>query len=616
MPAPSEVSTSRPFRLQAWLPTLVCLLAAALLFQLSGNAARGYIDTSSLFYWWGYQWQDPASETQHGPLVLLVAAWLFWRNLRRSARPSPESQEIGPVEPAAGVAVSRRGYLPGVVLITSALVLHLLGYGMQQTRLSIVALLLLVDGSLRLPGGARGRRWESAARFPLFLLVLAIPFGFLQPLGFYLRLGVSHLTEFVMQALHQPILRSGTQLFSPDGGYQYDVAAACSGIRSLVALVALSWVVGYLRLRSSWRRVLLALLVVPFAFAGNAVRLLVIVGAGARWGQAGGERVHAWSGWLIFAVVLALLLGAARLLARGEEANARGRATDAAAADGEGRADDSTEERKSSAEDRALAVAATVQVEAASPNAGPRDDGPVAKRPGTTASSWGAGLSLLLAAEVALAALGCGALDRRLPAPLAGVRLSADGVDPVELPAFIGTEWIGRQAPVTEVERSILPPDTGYSRKNYISVADRSEVFVSLVLSGRDRTSIHRPELCLVGQGWSILGEERRALELVPGDGLELPVTLLRIEKDFPMRQGPPLRVRALLAYSFFSPDEQVASHAAMVWKSSLARLRRLRGDRWGYLVVQTRSEDGEPATLARMQEVLGPVWQEIKSEK
>ena len=55
---------------------------------------------------------------------------------------------------------------------------------------------------------------------------------------------------------------------------------------------------------------------------------------------------------------------------------------------------------------------------------------------------------------------------------------------------------------VAELLRDILPADTGFSRKNYAFVADRTrDVFLSIVLSGRDRTSIHRPELCLVGQG-------------------------------------------------------------------------------------------------------------------
>ena len=65
--------------------------------------------------------------------------------------------------------------------------------------------------------------------------------------------------------------------------------------------------------------------------------------------------------------------------------------------------------------------------------------------------------------------------------------LAADGLNPVELPAFLGTEWIGQRVEVSAVEREILPADTGFSRKNYAYVADRKQdVFLSIVLSGRD----------------------------------------------------------------------------------------------------------------------------------
>src|SRR5690606_1661415 len=89
----------------------------------------------------------------------------------------------------------------------------------------------------------------------------------------------------------------------------------------------------------------------------------------------------------------------------------------------------------------------------------------------------------------------------------AGIFLTEDGAAPVDLPAFVGTDWIGRRAEVTQVERDILPPDTGYSRRSYVALHQPSrQVFLSIVLSGRDRSSIHRPELCVAGQGWTITG--------------------------------------------------------------------------------------------------------------
>jgi EpsI family protein len=205
-------------------------------------------------------------------------------------------------------------------------------------------------------------------------------------------------------------------------------------------------------------------------------------------------------------------------------------------------------------------------------------------------------------------------LDARPPQSLAGVRLQADGVSPAQLPEFVGTEWVGRSVAVTEVERTVLPADTGYARRNYVSIGDTGrQVFVSVVLSGRDRTSIHRPELCLVGQGWTIAGRLRH--EFLAG-GEVLPVTLLRVEHAVvDPRTGGAGAVRSLLAYWFVGGDALEPTHAGMQLRDAYDRLRYLRADRWAYVVVQTGVLHGDEAeALARLQEVLGGVWPVIRS--
>ena len=171
--------------------------------------------------------------------------------------------------------------------------------------------------------------------------------------------------------------------------------------------------------------------------------------------------------------------------------------------------------------------------------------------------------------------------------------MAADGINPAPLPTFLGDDWIGRESEVTEVERETLPPDTGYARRLYVSVADRrQQVFVSIVLSGQDRTSIHRPEICLVGQGWSIQSTGSTAF----GD---VPAALLHLERDVTQRDGQRGTVPALFAYWFVGRDEVVATTAERLWLTALNRLR-LRPDRWAYVVAQTVVLDGETETDAR----------------
>jgi EpsI family protein len=173
------------------------------------------------------------------------------------------------------------------------------------------------------------------------------------------------------------------------------------------------------------------------------------------------------------------------------------------------------------------------------------------------------------------------------------------------LPAFIGTEWFGRRAAVSEVERQILPPDTGYSRKHYVSVADPAHsVFLSIVLSGRDRTSIHRPELCLVGQGWSIEDRREHRFSFPGRSGASFPATVLEVSRGVATPRGRAL-VPQVTAYWFVDRDAVVASHWARFLRDAWHRVSRARADRWAYVLLQTEGTDGTAAALTRMQAVL-----------
>jgi hypothetical protein len=185
----------------------------------------------------------------------------------------------------------------------------------------------------------------------------------------------------------------------------------------------------------------------------------------------------------------------------------------------------------------------------------------------------------------------------------AGVVLRADGLSPVELPAFIGTEWIGRREEVTEVERQILPPDTGFSRKTYVSLSDPSKrVFLSIVLSGRDRTSIHRPELCLVGQGWTIRDSFLHRFNF--GSSGDFPARVLRVEKEIATPAGQ-VRIPQLVAYYFVGGDVVVSDHWERLARDAWNRVVHGRSDRWAYVLLQTGDSDGDAAALGRFQEIL-----------
>jgi exosortase len=534
-------SMATPGRGKIWI-ALACAVPGILVFQFLGNSTRGYIGSSSLFYWWTFQWTNPASETQHGLLILLLSVWLGHRNLGRLVRTDGDSD--APV-------------LAATTAVAAGLAVHSLGFVAEQARVSIIGLLLFTWGVIAFVGG---RRWAKATVFPIAFLVFAIPLNALDSAGFWLRMWVVGTSGMILHAVGIHVLVNGTQILSPDGRYNYDVAAACSGVRSLVALASLSLVIGYLQFRPFLLRAAMFAATFPLIYLGNVLRIVSIVISAQIAGQKWGDRVHEVMGFAVFAIVL----GGVYLIA---------------------------EKIASARPDWAV-------------EAGPVDE----RRPGPTGASAGASRIWAAIALVDLLAVVAAFflfhVSQNSSTSRAGIALAPDGRNPVALPEYVGSDWMGRASEVTEIERQVLPADTGFSRKVYVSLLDPSkQVFLSIVLSGRDRTSIHRPELCLVGQGWTIQGSFDHRFSF-PGTASAFPATVLRVQKELVTPSGRS-SVPQLFAYYFVGAETTLATHWQRLARDSWDRVAHGRSDRWAYVVVQTGSADGEDAALKRIQDIL-----------
>ncbi|MEO0794525.1 MAG: exosortase [Verrucomicrobiota bacterium] len=544
MAKPLTVEASRQ---QAWILTAFLGLAGFVLWQFFGNNVRTYVDTSSIFVWWTHQWTNPRSQTEYGPVVLLAAIGLSIWNWRRS----PE------------VSVQPR-IIPAGILLMSGLGLHAGGLIVEQARLSIIGLLVFINGLAWLAGGTRAGR---ATAFPLAFMLFALPLEFLfDEFGFFLRLAVIQSATAIAHLLGIEVIRNGTHLVSPDGSFNYDVEPACSGIRSLVALAALSLLVGYCCFRSWWRRGLLFFLAFPFAYVGNVIRIFAIIIAAEWFGQDAGLVVHEWFGFLVFVIVLGFALATVSAL------------------------------------EKWLPEKVTPQ--------GEKKPIPALKRSGLIAIAslviLGIGLSIALASKI----------DSLGHSAKAGVRLARDKSQPVALPAMLGIDWVGRSAPVSEIERKVLPPDTGYSRSHYLSLEKPGDyVYFSIVLSGGGRAAIHRPEICLVGQGWTIEGKFFHEFS-IPGMTGGLKATVLEIERTQQLPDGTEQRIPGLFAYWFVGQNRIAATNSERLAWFAWDRLTRLQSHRWAYLFAQTDSLDGTEPALERLQTVIAQVVPEIQTAR
>lgn len=254
----------------------ILLAAWLLLFQLWGNATLGYVHTPSLFAWMLNAYRGKGNEIgddSHGMLIPFVVLALFWWKRKELMKLRLET------------------WWPGFLLVVLALVLHIAGYVIQQSRVSIVALFIGIYG---LMGLAWGYSWLRASFFPYFLVVFCVPLGSLaEPITFRLRLMVSESVEFISNSiLAIDVMRQGTALINPTGHYEYEVAAACAGMRSLIAVVGLAIVYSFMSYSAWWKRCLIVAAAFPLAVLGNLVRMMMIILAATFWGQNAGNYVH------------------------------------------------------------------------------------------------------------------------------------------------------------------------------------------------------------------------------------------------------------------------------------------------------------------------------------
>src|SRR5438876_2531573 len=244
-----------------------------------GNSTLGYIiSRSPSLYRWMLDAYDPRgqyleSDDGHGVIVPFVVLGLFWW----------KRKEL--------LAQPLRTWPPGLLIIGVALLLHIAGYMGQQPKVSVLALFIGIYG---LMGLAWGPAWLRTSFFPFFLFAFCVPLGLqAQFISFPLRKLVCQLVAFVANGLLAiDVERDGTALINGSGHYQYEVAAACSGLRSLLATLALSMIYAFVWFPKWWKRLVLMAAAFPLAVLGNLVRMLTIIIAAEIGGQKAGSYIH------------------------------------------------------------------------------------------------------------------------------------------------------------------------------------------------------------------------------------------------------------------------------------------------------------------------------------
>jgi exosortase len=242
-----------------------------------------------------------SGDFSHGFVVPFVSAWLLW--VRRDALRRETA----------------RPWLPGAALLLAGVAQYLVGVAAVEFYLQRTSAVVVLGGAVLLlfgPGVARH------CVFPVAFLAFAVPPPMLVTnwIAFPLQLQASRVTEALVAAAGIEVARTGNVIHLE--GISLEVARACSGLRSLVTLLALGAVLAEGSLlpggggpRSPWLRGLVFLGVIPVAIAVNSLRVaLTAVLAAATGVVLVGGWAHEAAGLIMFLVSMGLLLGWRKLL--------------------------------------------------------------------------------------------------------------------------------------------------------------------------------------------------------------------------------------------------------------------------------------------------------------
>ncbi len=235
------------------------------------------------------------SNYSHGFLIIPVSLWLIWRQRRQLA--------------SVTASPSRWGFV-GILVSLAILIVGTAGAEYFSVRFSFI--LLLASIVLYFMGWRFMRMSWFAFFFMLFMI--PIPYVIYFALTFPMQLFASKIASSILGVIGLPLIRLGNVLHLP-GGQALEVAEACSGLRSIMSLLALGALLAYFTQNSMVKAAILFVSTVPIAILGNVIRIsFTAIGTYAISDMFVEGVLHDVAGMLVFLFSLVMLLIVGSLL--------------------------------------------------------------------------------------------------------------------------------------------------------------------------------------------------------------------------------------------------------------------------------------------------------------
>ena len=273
------------------------------LYHIQGNTTDVRWFGASALMWMVQRWQDAYGSTadySHGWLIPLVSLFILWYQRKEIAKAPKKVSWMG------------------LAVVIIALLLHWLGAKAQQPRISLFSLVILLWG---IPFYFYGWQVAKLLIFPCSYLIFCIPLNFLDSLTFPLRIFVSSISTAILNGLGLAVTRVGSGLYfyssaiQPELLFKLEVADPCSGIRSLIAMTAITAAYAWFTQKTLLKKWVLFCCCIPLAVIGNIFRVILIGIAARIFGQDLAMEFHdKAAGYIVFSASIICMIGLGQLL--------------------------------------------------------------------------------------------------------------------------------------------------------------------------------------------------------------------------------------------------------------------------------------------------------------
>lgn len=200
----------------------------------------------------------------------------------------------------------------GILLLLLGLIQLVLGIIGAEHFLQSSSIIVVALGIVLFLAGVKMTRVLLA---PVLYLMFMIPLPAIiwNNFAFSLRLAASKVAVASMHAMGMTVLREGNLIYLPNASLE--VMDACSGMRSLVSLMALGALFAFISRHSIWKKWTLFLSSIPIAIVSNIMRLIIVVVMVQAYGkEVALGATHTFSGIIVFFIGLVFLLVVNKLL--------------------------------------------------------------------------------------------------------------------------------------------------------------------------------------------------------------------------------------------------------------------------------------------------------------